>query len=40
MSILNIFYKIGENPLEYSDNEKDLGVIVNSTLNFTDHCES
>ena len=34
------FYKIGENPLEYSDNEKDLGVIVNSTLNFTDHCES
>jgi hypothetical protein len=34
------FCKIGENPLEYSDNEKALGVIVNSTLNFTDHCES
>ena len=33
-------YYLAENLLEYADSEKDLGVYINKTLNFTEHCET
>ena len=33
-------YRLGQNPLEYAASEKDLGVLVNTTFNFTEQCES
>ena len=32
-------YHLAENLLYYADSEKDLGVFINSTLNFTEHCD-
>ena len=32
------FYSLGENPLDYVDSEKDLGVDININFNFNDHC--
>ena len=32
-------YSLGENPLMFVDSEKDLGVNVNPSFNFNDHCE-
>ena len=31
-------YHLTENVLCYADNENDLGVVINSTLNFSEHC--
>ena len=36
---IQYFYYLGENPLEYADSEKDLGVDINTKLNFNDQCE-
>ena len=35
---IQYFYTLGESPLEYADTEKDLGVDINSKLNFDDQC--
>ena len=32
-------YHLGENLLTYADSEKDLGVHVNTSFDFKDHCE-
>ena len=32
-------YFLGESPLEYVDNEKDLGIIMNPSFNFDMHCD-
>ena len=31
------FYTMGDTILDYTDSEKDLGIVMNSTLNFNDH---
>ena len=31
------FYTMGNSILDYTDSEKDLGIVMNSTLNFNDH---
>ena len=31
------FYKMGDSILEYTETEKDLGILMNRTFNFTDH---
>ena len=36
---IQYFYSLGGNPLEYVERERDLGVDINSKLNFNDHCE-
>ena len=36
---IQYFYMLGENTLEYADNERDLGVDINTKLNFGDQCE-
>ena len=33
------FYALGDNPLDYVESEKDLGVDINSNLNFSGQCE-
>ena len=33
---VNFHYQLGENLLEYSENEKDLGVLINCKLNFNE----
>ena len=33
-------YTMGENSLDYTENEKDLGVLINTSLNFDFQCES
>jgi ribonuclease P/MRP protein subunit RPP40 len=35
---IQYFYNLGENPLDYADSERDLGVVINSKLNFSDQC--
>ena len=35
---IQFWYFLGENLLEYTDHEKDLGVNVNTKLNWSDHC--
>jgi endonuclease/exonuclease/phosphatase family metal-dependent hydrolase len=35
---IQYFYYLGENPLDYADSERDLGVVINSKLNFSDQC--
>ena len=32
-------YKLGENLLEYADNEKDLGVDITSNFSYNGHCD-
>ena len=39
LPFVGFHYHLGENLLEYADNEKDLGVIINSKLNFNEQCE-
>ena len=36
---IQYIYYLGENPLDYADSEKDLGVDINTKLNFSDQCE-
>ena len=36
---IQYFYSLGDCPLDYVDSEKDLGVHINTTLNFNDQCE-
>ena len=36
---IQYIYYLGENSLDYSDTEKDLGVDVNTKLNFNGQCE-
>ena len=36
---IQYFYSLGENLLDYADCERDLGIDINSKLNFSDHCE-
>ena len=36
---IQYFYSLGETLLDYVDCERDLGVDINSRLNFNDHCE-
>ena len=35
---IQYFYALGESPLDYADSEKDLGVDINTKLNFNDQC--
>ena len=35
---IQYFYSLGDSPLDYVDSEKDLGVHINTTLNFNDQC--
>ena len=35
---IQYIYCLGDNPLDYVDNEKDLGVEINTKLNFNDQC--
>ena len=37
LPFVQFFYKIGDSILEYTETEKDLGILMNRTLNFTDH---
>ena len=32
-------YHLNDNLLAYSDSERDIGVVVNNRLNFSEHCE-
>ena len=32
-------YHLNNNILAYSDSERDIGVVVNNRLNFSEHCE-
>ena len=32
-------YHLAENLLSYADSERDLGVHVNKSFNFNEHCE-
>ena len=36
---IQYIYFLGDDPLDYADTEKDLGVDINSKLNFNDHCD-
>ena len=38
LPFIQYYYSLGECLLDYADNEKDLGVIINKKLNFNDHC--
>ena len=37
---IQFIYCLGENPLDYIDSEKDLGIHITPNLNWTDHCNS
>ena len=39
MPFVQYIYYLGENPLDYAECEKDLGVDTNPKLNFSDQCE-
>jgi len=39
LPFIQYIYFLGEIPLDYAENEKDLGVDINSKLNFNDQCE-
>ena len=34
----NLHYHLAENLLSYADSERDLGVHVNKSFNFNEHC--
>ena len=36
---IQYFYTLGDSPLDYVDSENDLGVDINSNLNFNNQCE-
>ena len=35
---IQYFYTLGDSPLDYNNSEKDLGVDINTKLNFNDQC--
>ena len=37
LPFVQFFYKMGDSILEYTETEMDLGILMNRTLNFTDH---
>ena len=37
LPFVQFFYKMGDSILEYTETEKDLGILLNRTLNFTEH---
>ena len=37
LPFVQFFYKMGDSILEYTETDKDLGILMNRTLNFTDH---
>ena len=37
LPFVQFFYKMGDSILEYTETEKDLGIPMNRTLNFTEH---
>lgn len=39
LPLIQYVYDFGEVTLDYADNEKDLGVIINCKLNFNEQCE-
>ena len=39
LSFVAYHYRLGENLLSYADSEKDLGVHVNKSFNFSEQCE-
>ena len=39
LPFVQYIYFLGENSLDYAESEKDLGVDINSKLNFSDQCE-
>ena len=38
LPFIQYIYFLGDSPLAYVETEKDLGVDINSTLNFSDQC--
>ncbi len=36
---VQFFYSMGDSLIDYVDSEKDLGIFINSTLNFTEHAD-
>ena len=39
LPLIQYIYYLGESSLDYAESEKDLGVDINSKLNFNDQCE-
>ena len=39
LPFIQFFYSLGSNLIDYCDHEKDLGIIINGTLNFTHHAD-
>ncbi len=39
LPFIQYIYYLGEDSLDYADSEKDLGIDINSKLNFNDQCE-
>ena len=37
---IQFYYKMGNSIIDYCDSEKDLGVNINCTLNWTSHCDT
>ena len=37
MPLVQFFYSMGDNVIDYCESEKDLGIYINGTLNFTEH---
>ena len=40
LPFIDFHYTIGEDSLEYADTEKDLGILINSSFDFTDHIDA
>ena len=36
---IQYFYTLGDNPLDYAETEKDLGVDINTKFSFNEQCE-
>ena len=39
LSFVSYHYHLAQNLLSYADSERDLGVHVNKSFNFNEHCE-
>ena len=37
---IQFYYSMGNNIIDYYDSEKDLGIHINGTLNWTQHCDT
>ncbi len=38
LPFIQYFYSLGDSPLDYAESEKDLGVNINTNLNFNEQC--